>query len=337
MSLRDALVTQAAACAALGSPFYARLARLVAERLEPDGEVARQILDWPGDVSYTGQSVPLRLLGALHGLVLGGTAPELAAVYPPHAVSDDALWQGVDAALRRHPRTIGHWLSSPPQTNEVRRSAVLIPVGHWLARRYGLPLRLSELGASAGLNLMWDRYALLLPGRRLGPGDPAVTLAPEWHGPLPHAGNPVVAERRGVDLAPPDRSRLLAYIWPDQADRLGRTRAAAAIADASVDQGDAAPWLAERLAAPVPDRTHVVFHTIAWQYFPPETRSALTDALEAAGRAATPDAPLAWFGMENGSEGRAALTLRLWPGDETLHVGRADAHGRRVDWAGLPD
>ena len=55
--------------------------------------------------------------------------------------------------------------------------------------------------------------------------------------------------------------------------------------------------------------------------------------IETAGAAATTDAPLALFGMEaDGTGPGAALTLRLWPGDVTLPMGRADFHGRRIDW-----
>ena len=50
------------------------------------------------------------------------------------------------------------------------------------------------------------------------------------------------------------------------------------------------------------------------------------------GRAATDDAPLAWFGMEADGGRGAGLTLRLWPGDRTLDAGRCDFHGRWVEW-----
>lgn len=77
----------------------------------------------------------------------------------------------------------------------------------------------------------------------------------------------------------------------------------------------------------------VVFHTIALQYFPPATKSEITNLMEAAGQAATKSTPLAWLGMEaDGSTPGAALTLRLWPGDHHLDLGRADFHGRWIDF-----
>ncbi len=109
--------------------------------------------------------------------------------------------------MQTHAARIDDWLNSPPQTNELGRSAVLIAVGHWLAERYGLPLILSELGASAGLNLMWDHYALSLPGGTLGPADPALTLTPDWSGPHPPGGDATGRRpsRRRPDAAGPAR------------------------------------------------------------------------------------------------------------------------------------
>lgn len=341
MSLRAAFAEQAETCAALGSPFTARLLTVIAERLAPGGAVADRLLSWPGDASYRGDSVALRLAGGLHALALRGD-PALAALYrAPEAVADAALRATVSEALGRHETFLMRWLDSPPQTNEVRRSAVLIGAARWLTARHGLPLLLSELGASGGLNLLWDRYRLEAGGQSFGPPDPVLVLGPDWTGPLPAAAEPVVAGRAGVDLNPldpeHDRLRLLAYIWADQADRLARTEAARREAlrhPGLVRRGDAADWLERRLATPRPGALHLVFHTIAWQYFPPETRDRCTALLDAAGARATASAPLARFGMEIPPGGRTTLlTLRLWPGGRVIPMGEADPHGRWVRWA----
>jgi hypothetical protein len=100
-----------------------------------------------------------------------------------------------------------------------------------------------------------------------------------------------------------------------------------------VDRGDAAPWLAHRLAEPQPRRLHLVYHTVAWQYFPPETQDACLSALERAGARATPDAPLARLAMEaDGLRDGAGLSLTLWPDGQTLALGRIDFHGRWLRW-----
>lgn len=339
--LRDAFLRQATACTGLGSPFMARLCTLLSHRLQPDGPVTRRLFDWPGDVTAQGDSVPLRLAGALHALKLQGHAA-LVPVYPPQECDDESLWQAVRGVLDSEAVFIDRFLDSAPQTNEVRRSAVLIAAGHWLHARFGLPIEISELGASAGLNLIWDRYALALPGRTLGPDDPVLTLAPDWSGPLPPDAAPQIASRAGVDLNPIDltdpgqRLRLLAYLWPDQPDRLERTRAAIAATPPRPEQGDAIEWLEARLK-PRPGRLHLICHTIAWQYFPPDSRARGAALIAAAGAQAQDSAPLAWLALEaDGESPGAALSLHLWPGNEGISLGRADFHGRWVQWNPTP-
>ena len=102
----------------------------------------------------------------------------------------------------------------------------------------------------------------------------------------------------------------------------------------AVDRGDVLPWLRARLADRMPGTVEVIYHTVAWQYFPQETAAEARAAIETAGAAATGDAPLAWLGMEGDGSGErgAAITLRLWPGDVTLALGRIDFHGRWIDW-----
>ncbi len=331
--LRAALRDQASNCAALDSPFMERLCILLADRLNPGTPLTDRLFDWPGDLGPRADSVPLRLAGALHALRLQDLAG-LVAVYPPHTSDDATLWAAIDHALTQEAAFIDAFINSPPQTNEVRRAATLIAVSHWLTDSYGLPMRVSELGASAGLNLMFDRFALDLGVTQRGRQNPVLTLKPDWTGPPPPATPPRITERRGVDLNPLacDDPRLLAYLWPDQPDRLRLTRAAIAAATAPVDRGDAIDWLEPRLPHQL-GQLHLIYSTIAWQYFPQATQDRGRALIQAAGATATADTPLAWFGMEADAAPRgAALTLRLWPGDQRLHMGRADFHGRWLDW-----
>jgi len=342
MSLRDALHHQADVTEQLGSPFTAQLLRVVADRMQPGSPLTDRLFAWNGDLSARSQSVPLRLAGAFHGMVLDGTSPDLSAVYPPNTVDDDTLWTALDQAMTRHAGRIDAWLNNAPQTNETARSATLIAVGHWLTDRFSRPLRLSELGASAGLNLMWDHFALQTPNALLGSPESTVALTPDWRGQPATKAAPKVIERRGVDLNPldpkTDELRMLAYIWPDQDDRLSRTRAAIKLAKAKVDKGDAADWLETRLKDTRPGTCHMLYHTIAWQYFPDAVQQRCTHLIEQAGARATMDTPLAWFGMEaDGTTPGAAMTLRLWPGDLRFDMGRVDFHGRWIDWAPKQD
>lgn len=342
--LRTALCEQAVHCDALGSPFMGQLMRLLAERLTPEtSPLVARLFDWPGDIGPRAASLPLRLAGGLHALVLRGVAPGLAALYPPNTAHDNQLWNAVLDALQSHDDWLSTWIQSPPQTNEIRRASVLRAAAHWITARFDLPLEVLELGASAGLNLHWDAYGLRLGERVFGPLDAPIMLAPDWTGPSPPDVIPQLAAARGVDLAPPDidhpddRLRLMAYLWPDQTDRLRRTRTALALPRPNVAKDDAVTWLGAQLTAPHPGRARVIWHTIAWQYFPKAAQIRGAAMIADAGASATKDAPLIWFGMEpdDGAKG-AALTLRHWPDGATLDAGRACFHGQWVDWQ-LPD
>ncbi len=342
MNLAQAFKAQSETCTRMDSPFMGQLLSILARDWPSDSALGQKFAHFEGDIGPSGHSLPLRIAGGLHALVLNNTAPELAAVYPPYAASDDALHDAVLAALHTHEAFLIDWCDSPPQTNEVRRSAALIAGAHVAVQHFDLPIYLSELGASGGLNLMWDHYAVTAQGKTFGAGTPALTLAPEWDGLLPPNTAPQIAARAGVDLNPldPRRSdhllRLTAYLWADQPDRLAMTRAGAAIIDAPIERADAIDWLAPRLDTAPHGQLHLIQHTVAWQYFPKDVQVRGRALIETAGAQATPDRPLAWLSMESDGDttGKigAALTLRLWPGDLHIDLGRADFHGRWINW-----
>jgi hypothetical protein len=232
------------------------------------------------------------------------------------------------------------WLDGAPQTNEVGRSAVLMSGLLVVADLFPQPVELLELGASAGLNLLLDRYGYDLGGVRAGDPDSPLQLRPEWDGPPPPDTPVVVARRRGVDLHPLDSrrdgDRLLAYVWPDQARRLAQLEAALAIAaedSPEVEPGDAADWVEARLAEPrEAGVTRVVLHSIAFQYFPDETKARIASAMEEAGAAATFAAPLAWLRYEHDGGERIELRLKAWPSGEERLLAHCHPHGSKVKW-----
>ena len=179
----------------------------------------------------------------------------LVEVYPPNTASDHVLWNGVLGALQQHEQFIRAWLKSPPQTNEVRRAAPILAGLNYCLSRYPMPVMLSELGASAGFNLLLDRYSLNV-GRTLQPAeDPIATLSPDWMGVIPAQQPLKIIDRDGVDINPLnpidrlDNLRLLSYTWADQCDRLERIRHIAPHQTTKVEQADAACWLPNRLHA----------------------------------------------------------------------------------------
>ncbi len=342
--VRASFATQAGNCRRLGSEFTSALCALAAERLDRASSLGQEILDWAGDPDPHRDALALRFAGSLHALVRSGAAPALARLYPPHALSGpDEFWGAVSAALREHQPFLSAMLKGAPQTNEVGRAGPLMAGLLVIADRTKLPLTLLELGASAGLNLNLDRFAHRLGDLTTGDPQSPVRLSPVWIGPSPPDAEIKIVGRRGVDMAPLSaldpvhRSLLTAYVWPDQSDRLARIEGALGIAQAhpvSVDQGDAADWLDLVLPLEGPDGvTRVVFNTVAFQYFSPESQARIIARMDKAGAAASESAPLAWLRYEQdpGLQ-RTVLTLTLWPEGHATVLGLGHPHGSRLDF-----
>ena len=333
---------QADGSADLGSPFSALVCRLLADRVEPDSQFSRRIGEWPGNPRY--DALAIRAVGGLHALARSEHSPALTAAYPPNPTNSDTLWSAIQKAIAEHDSFLTAYLDGPPQTNEVARSNVILGGCLIIARMTGLPLQLFEIGSSAGLNLAFDRYHYDLGVGHWGATDAAVRITSHWEGNPPSLDTRlVVVDRAGCDVrpldpsAPEDRERLMSYVWADQLDRLARIEAALAVAARApwrVERADAADWVEERLnAEPVAGRTRVLFHTIVWQYLPEATRERIETALLRAGARASPDAPLAWFHVEQDEiDGSAGIRLTVWPSGVTVNLGRAHYHGRWTRW-----
>ncbi len=340
-TLVHALEQQIDWCNRLGSPFTAQILRVTLADLVAGGTTAALVGDWSGDPEA--DAVALRLAGALHALVLSDQAAALAACYPP--ANPAGLDKAILATLGEHFGFIREFLASPPQTNEVGRSGVLLGGFLTIAASTGMPMHLLEIGASAGLNTIWDRFHY-----RIGTtewGDPAshVLLAPKWSGGLPPlAAHPKVAGRNACDIAPVDLAdpqqclRLKAFVWADQTERLARLDAAINLAKAenvNVERADAATWLRQQLAKQQPGTVTVLYHSIMWQYMPPSIRGDITAQMQAAAARATASAPLAWLRFEPPTpDQRPELRLTIWPDGIDQLLATAHAHGTSVAWVG---
>jgi len=331
---------QARACDDLGSPFTARLCRMLPD-LAQGTAVGKRLMDWTGDLRA--DALALRLCGGLHRLVIDRADTDLAAAYPPNTVTGGALRVTVGDAIRRHDVFLAAHLDSPPQTNEVARSGMLLPGFLEVARRTGLPFSLTEIGGSAGLNLFFDRFLYRYGDTDWGDLGSLVRLQPGLRGKAPDLSGAIrIADRAGCDISPVDihradgRLRLKSYIWPDQDDRLARLDAAIEIARGGeflFEREDAATFVAKRLAGRQHGQAFVLFHSIMWQYMPDETRASIADQMARAGASAGTATPLAWVRMEPLEPGApfATLSVTLWPGGETVHLARCDYHGRWID------
>jgi hypothetical protein len=170
-------------------------------------------------------------------------------------------------------------LSRRTQTNEPARCATLLPALAQLPQ----PLALLEVGASAGLTLLVDRYSYDYAGYRVAGTDPVaptMSCTPVGHVPLPNAV-PTVAWRVGLDLNPlditkPDDVRwLTCLLWPGERDRERRLAEAVATAlrePPDVRAGDLVDDLPALVAQAPSGATLVVYHSAVLAYVDEDRR-----------------------------------------------------------------
>ena len=333
---------QAHACEQLGSALYAGLLRRAAADLLAGGPTARLLdghRDGPGALS-------LRMLGGVHALVLAGRAPELARFYPSAGGTADPgpgaerAWPALLGVLETRGAEVRAWLGRPPQTNDVGRGAALAGALRYLAAEADLPIRLTEIGASAGLNLRADHFRITGPGADAGPPDSPVQLAAAWAGPPPPPAPVRVVSRTGGDLAPIDpatddgKLRLAAYVWPDQADRMQRLRGALDLAERIPADLRAEPASATIAALHLePGTWTVLWHSIMCHYLDDQESAAMAAGIAALAAAATPQARFARITLELTRDSLGTpVELTTWPGGSRRRLGTAPPHGIPVTW-----
>lgn len=346
----DRFDQQALVCAELGSDLYGRLLPLIAMDIRTGGR-SWEVMEQRSNLRF-GQAGPLRMVGAAHRLALSGRAeswatalPSCGGVVPSTDGELEALWSDL---LSDHISEIVQGLDRELQTNEVGRSS-----GLSLAQLAAdMPAaRIIELGSAGGLNLHLNRFRIDLGGTLFGDPAGVVHLRPDLRSPLESKGElPVPTELIGIDPHPVDASTpegaltLLCFLWPDQAERIARTRAVLEIARENpvhlVRAADTAESLAAELGSPASGEPEsgepvstIIQHSITWQYIPTEQRWRITEAIEEAASRATPDQPLAWIRYEpdEWDRGRAAIRVRRWPDGRDVLVAHADYHGRWLE------
>ncbi len=292
------------------------------------------------------------LFAAVHFLLLRGAGHPLRRYYPNlngglHAEDSDPFPLFADFCARHRDELLPLIKSRVTNTNEVGRCGVLNAAFRALAKEAGEPLHLIEVGPSAGLNLIWDRYRV-----RYWRGseeyftdvpDSGLTLDVELKGDrLPPLGAaPTVASRIGlernpVDLSDPDdRDWLRALVWPEQVERFARLEAALGIyrdAHPEIRAGNALELLPDVLANVPASETVCVYHSFVTYQFSQAMKAAFSDVLTVAGLR-RPVWRLSYEGRGN-NENR--LTLRHYH-DGTLDervLARAHPHGAWLEWLG---
>ncbi len=322
------------------APLYERLAAGIG-----DDEELRAL----AMTARAGQPPANMILGAVHFLLLRGAQHPLRDFYPnlggTRTIDEDPVPLFRDFVLT-HRETIAPIIATRiTNTNEVGRSAILHAGFRALAARAGAPLHLVEIGPSAGLNMIWDRY-----GVRYRRGDESfVTDAPGAEltidvdlrgekvpplGPPPTVASRVGLEKNPVNLEDPDqRDWLKALVWPDHRARFARLEKALPIYahhKPEIRGGDALALLPDALAAAPPNETLCVYHTIVTYQFSHEMREALDNLLIAAGVRR----PVWRLQLEFGGEGRYPLRLVRFHDGATAEekLALCDPHGAWIEW-----
>ncbi len=318
------------------SPLYERLALASAD----DPEVLALLLP-----AAPRDRLPHLLFAAVQDLLLADSSDPLAAFDgAPYAAFRD--W-----CLARRPEIEALVLTRFVQTNEVGRSAALLLCLASVADRTGRPLALLEVGASAGLNLGFDRYRYQFGDSvSVGPSDAGVVLRPRIQGrKVPSVSMPSVVWRRGLDRSPVDVTDdeavrwLRACIWPEQ--RWRQELFDHAVAETrrhppEIVPGDAVADLAAAVAGAPIDAALCVLHTAVLPYLPDRRAfmAALADVAahrpvwwvsgEAAGLVpGLPEPPTPTEGL--------AFVFGVVPVgvDDAAHlIARAGPHGAWLEW-----
>ena len=307
---------------------------------EPAIPILGESTDWDGG---------LRLFGAVHYHVLSGTAPNAL----------DGEWEPFVEALDEHASSLARFVATQGvQTNETQRCVALLPCFLTIAAETGRSLELLELGPSAGLNLLVDRYGYTFQNGTFGPADALLRFAVDERRPVPRTlleprgaetqASLDIRRRRGIDLSPVDVTTTEGSTPAPCLPLAGACRshrpARGCDRDASaVSQSDPS-WCRGTTSSSCPGSSPSGRRTASrWCIRPPrprisrrEQRVTLRSELD---RAAADGRPLAWVSTrapdeEEHDDGYPAgyeVELRIWPEPATL-AATMDFHGNWLDW-----
>ncbi|HET6470861.1 MAG TPA: DUF2332 domain-containing protein [Pseudomonadales bacterium] len=285
-----------------------RLRRFAADECRPSSRlyevVSLGMADDPELLEWIASTINPRvdatsILAAVHDRLLAGVADGgLAAFYPnltARPSPPDGAYPALRAFVLAHRDELAALLAErTTQTNEVRRCSYLLPALVFAAGRTARPLALIDVGASAGLNLLFDRYGYDYgDGWVCGAAASSVQIATQSRGARPPlAPWPTIAGRIGIDLTPVALGDgaatrwLEACVWPEHVDRFALLRAALAIGRAAkprVIAGNAIEVLPTLIESTDTDAAIVVVNTNVIQYFSPDERAAYGRVLRDAG------------------------------------------------------
>ena len=323
----------------LASPMYSELSRGVAN--DPDLlEIAAQVKNH--------QPAPNMLFAAVQYLLLKGFEHPLADYYPitagPSYRKGSLFPSFRDFCLTQNEAIVELIRTRRTQTNVVRRCTCLLPLFSIVSEESGLPLALVDLGASAGLNLNFDRYYYRYQQAEKetvnwGVVNSRIHLETELRGNVstPHLlRNIAVASRDGIDLDPVDLANsdqllwLRALIWPEHTERHQQLIDAAiefTNSDIRMHTGDAAEVLPTLISSVPHEHALVVYSTIALYQFPSESRKRVTQTLlEASEKRAV------WQIALEGNDPKLSISRYIDGASHTEILADASPHGWWIKW-----
>jgi hypothetical protein len=327
-------------CRRSGAPLYEKLSRAIGGNAEMR-EFASHV--------RKGQPPANVLFAAVHYLLVRGAQHPLRQFYrnlDGKSVEGEDPFPDFQDFVHRHRDELASLLATRvTNTNEVGRSALLHAGFRTVAKESGEPLNLIEIGPSAGLNLIWDKYGVRYTRARESfctePRDAPLLVECELRGdktpPLGRA--PRVASRVGLELNPVDLSNpdardwLKALVWPDQVARFATLEKALEVyarEKPEIRAGDALALLPDAIAGVPENQPVCVYHSMVIYQFSEEMREALDNFLVAAGLRR----PIWRLALEGTLQGENPLTLgRYHDGrKEVRTLARCHPHGAWIEW-----
>ena len=322
------------------SPLYAHLSTYVST----DKDILQLVLD-----ADRATQVSNLLFGAVHYLLLQGEDHPLREFYAsltlqPNA-PEDAAPAFRDFCLA-HSQQIQELVTTRKvQTNEVGRCTGLLPAFSLIYRRtQRTPLSLIEIGSSAGLHLLWDKYGydydhVARIGDRTSEVQLHCSLLGEGIPDLPDQ-MPSIRFRIGIDIDPIDIENaeevrwLRALIWPEQTDRAALFERAIHIVRRDpppIVAGNAADVLPSVLTRVPKDTVLCIFHSYTLNQCPANIRGEILRKVEEVAKSRDLfRISLEWYGGQQ----QPYLELNSYTSRQVDHelLAYCESHGRSIEW-----
>lgn len=293
----------------------------------------------------SGQPTPNSLFGAVHYLLLKGEDHPLKEYYPslvksPRKIDAECFVRFKDFCNVYRDEVVAIFKSKLIQTNEVRRCAYLYPIFSYVYSKAEKPLSVIEIGTSAGLQLLWDKFSYSYgTGEIYGDKNSSVHLTSEIKGkntPFVPKNPPPVASKIGIDLHISDLANaedylwLKSLIWPEHEERLALFESAAQCfkkEPADLIEGDGVALLTD-VVETLPEHAVIcIFHTHVANQMPNNVKQELLEKVKTVGNERDV------FHIYNNMWDRKLHLDYFIDGVEyNRTIGNTDGHGRWFEW-----